>query len=413
MAMAMGAPETWAQEWTRFRGPNGTGISAAKEIPVKWSESEFAWRVAIPGRSDGQPVFWGEKIFLTSAQDDGHERLMICLEKSDGKELWTKKFPMSPKGKKEGNNPTFSASTPVVDKDRVVACFADPQQFLVKAWDHAGKELWTVNLGPYQSAHGFGASPIIFDDRVIVPNEQDGPSFIVALEVKSGKTLWKTPRRPGPPAGAGGSTAYGTPCVLEHKGAPPELLFTSRSHGISCLDARSGAPRWEAVVFDLRCIASPVVAGDLVIGTCGQGGGAGNCLSAVKLGGRGDVTQTNKAYTIKTATPYVPTPIALGDRVHLLSDGGIASCLEASTGRILWTERVGGAYYASPIVVDGKIYCGSQQGECVVWEGADQFKLIAKNPLGEGTNTPAAVDGGRIYFKTYTHLVCLGGAGSK
>src|SRR5438105_3842511 len=130
LASALWAAEAGAQEWTRFRGPNGTGISAAKDIPLTWTEKDFRWRVTITGRSDGQPVFWGDKIFLTSAQDAGRERLMICLQKEDGKELWVNKFTLSPR-KKDGNNPTFSASTPAVDKDRVVACFADPQQFLV------------------------------------------------------------------------------------------------------------------------------------------------------------------------------------------------------------------------------------------------------------------------------------------
>jgi outer membrane protein assembly factor BamB len=403
------AAEAGAQEWTRFRGPNGTGISTAKGVPVKWSEQDFAWRVPIAGRSDGQPVFWGDKVFLSSSQDEGRERLMICLSKADGKELWVKKFPLAPRGKKEGNNPTFAASTPAVDKDRVVALFADPQQFLVKAWDHSGKELWTVNLGPYVAPHGMGTSPIFYEDKVIVPNDQDGPSFVVALDAKSGKTVWKTPRRPGPPAGAGGSTAYGTPCVLQREGASAELLFMARSHGLYSLDAKTGAPRWEAAVFNLRCVASPVVVGDLVIGSCGQGGGAGNMLAAVKLGGKGDVTSSHQAYTITKATPYVPTPIALGDRLYIISDAGIASCVEAPTGRVLWSERVTGDVFASPIMVDGKIYCGSKTGECAVWEAADQFKVVSKNPLGEGTHTPACVDGNRLYFKTFTHLVCVGG----
>ena len=401
-------------EWTRFRGPNGTGISAARGIPSRWTEPDFRWRVAIPGRSDGQPVFWGDQIFLTSAQEEGKERLVLCLRKEDGRELWCKKFALSSQkpGKfgGPGNAPCHAQSTPVVDRNCLVACFADPQHFLVKAWDHSGNELWTVDLGPYEAVHGFGASPIIFEDKVIVPNDQDGPSFVIALDIKTGKTVWKTERRPGPPAGNGGSTAYATPCVVQHNGSAPELLLASRSHGISCLDARTGAAKWEAVVFNIRCVASPVVAGDLAIATCGQGGGAGNFLSAVKMGGHGDVTSTHEAYRIKTSTPYVPTPLVVGDKLHLVSDVGVASCVEAATGKVLWTERLEKSnFYSSPILVDGKIYCGSREGVCFVWEpSSDQFKLVARNPLGEGTHTPAAIDGSRIYFKTFTHLVCIG-----
>ncbi len=400
LAAILAAPAA-AQDWTRFRGPNGTGISAATGVPVAWTEKDFRWRVAIPGKGDAQPVIWGDRIFLASATNEGRERLLLCLNKEDGRELWSKKYPIAAYLK--GKNPSFSSSTPVVDKDRLVASFVDHEKYLVKAWDHTGRELWSVNLGSYRAQHGHAASPILFEDKVIVANDQDGPSFVTALDARTGKQAWRCARRPQEQG-----AAYSTPCILQRDGRKPELLLTSESHGISSIDPRTGALNWEAKVFDKRAVSSPVVWGDFVLGTCGSGGG-GMYLAAVRLGGKGDVTGTHQVYTIRSAAPYVPTPLVVGDRVFLISDDGVASCFDPASGKVLWTERVGGGFFASPVCVDGKIYASSRQGECLVYEAADQFKLLAKNPIVEGSNTPPCVDGGRLYIKTFTHLVCVGG----
>ena len=391
-----------AQEWTRFRGPNGTGISGDKGIPVTWTEQDFRWRVEIPGASHSQPVIWGDKLFLTTALDVGKERVLLCLNKNDGKVLWEKKFPL-PTHRPANRNSGFANGSPVVDAGRVIACFVSRDHFWVRAFDHAGNELWSRDLGTFESQHGHGASPIIYENTVIVTNDQDGDSFVIALDLKTGKPVWQTPRRPSPEY-----TAYGTPCVLARPGSAPELLLSSQSHGISSLDAKTGAPNWEAPVYKIRVVASPVVAGDLVIGSCGQGGGAGNYLSAIKLGGKGDVSKTHVAYTLRKATPYVPTPLYLDGRLYLISDAGIASAIEAATGRSIWSERLRAEFFGSPVLIDGKIYCPSTKGEMLVLATGDTFELLARNPLGEGTHSTPCVDGGRLYVKTFTHLVCVG-----
>jgi outer membrane protein assembly factor BamB len=258
-------------------------------------------------------------------------------------------------------------------------------------------------LGEFESQHGHGASPIIHENTVIVTNDQDGDSFVIALELATGKPVWKTPRRPAPTF-----TAYGTPCINPRPGASPELLLSSQSHGISSLDPATGAPNWEAPVYRIRVVASPVVAGDVVIGSCGQGGGAGNYLSAVKLGGKGDVSKTHVAYTLRKGTPYVPTPLYRDGRLYLVSDGGIATALEAATGREIWSERLRAEFFGSPVLIDGKIYCASTKGEMLVMTTGDTFQLLSRNPIGEGTHSTPCVDGGRIYVKTFTQLVCIG-----
>jgi outer membrane protein assembly factor BamB len=348
IVLALAASTASAQEWTRFRGPNGTGVSADKGVPASWSETDVLWRVDLPGQGHAQPVIWGDRIFITSAKEDGKERSLHAVSKADGKLLWSKAWPMMSHGKHKLNS--FASSSPTVDKDRVYVAVVSAEQFLVKALDHAGKELWSVNLGPFKSQHGHGASPILYEDKLIVTNDQDGESFVVALDAKTGKTAWKAERK-NEDQGA----AYGTPTLYQRSGGPAELLLTSKAQGISSLDPKTGKPNWEAKVFDKRAVSSPVVAGDLAFGSCGSGGG-GNYVAAVKLGGRGDVTSSHKAYEIRQGAPYVPTMVAQGDRLYLTADNGVASCVEASTGRVVWSQRIADAFYGSPILVDGRVY---------------------------------------------------------
>ena len=403
LATATFATAARAQEWTRFRGPNGTGISAAKTIPVSWTEKDFAWRVPIRGESHSQPVIWGEKIFLLTALDAGKERALLCLRKSDGGELWSKNYPL-PTHRPGNKNSGYANGSAVVDAERVIACFVSSEQFWVRAFDHAGNPLWSRNLGTFTSQHGHGASPMIHENTVVITNDQEaGECFVVALDLKTGAEVWRAPRRNAKNGG------YCTPMIHVRPDGTPEMLLTSHSHGISSLDPKTGALNWEAPVYDKRMVASAVVAGDLVIGSCGQGGGAGNFLAAIRLGGSGDVSRTHVAYKLTKATPYVPTPLYLDGRVYYVSDAGFGSAIEAATGREIWSERLRAEFFSSPVLIDGKIYCATTTGEMIVLATGDTFRELARNPLGEGTHSTPCVDGGRLYVKTFTHLVCLGG----
>lgn len=391
-----------AQEWTRFRGPNGTGISEAKDIPETWTEKDFRWRVALPGVGHSQPVIWGDRIFLTTASKDGNERLLLCLHRGDGRELWRKTYSL-PTPPPMSKNASFANGSPVVDAERVIAYFVSAEHYWVRAFDHAGQELWSRDLGPLESQHGHGVSPMIFGSTVIVVNDHSGESFVCALDLQSGRTVWRTPRRSAKFDG----TAYGTPIVHLRPDGTPELILASQSYGISSLDPQTGKLNWEAPVYDKRMVASPVIAGDLVIGTCGSGGGRANYLSAVRLGGQGDVSKTHVAYTLRQATPYVPTPLYQDGRVYWFSDTGIATAIEAATGRQIWAERVRAEFFASPVMINGRIYCPSTKGEMIVLATGDKFQEIARNPIGEGSHSTPCVAGGKLYLRTFSHLLCV------
>jgi outer membrane protein assembly factor BamB len=402
LALAGGAG-AWAQEWTRFRGPNGTGISEAKGVPVTWTAEDFRWRVKIDGEGHSQPVIWGEKLFLLTALKGGEERALLCLDKRDGKELWRRAYAL-PTHRPLNRNSGYANSSAVVDAERVIASFVAKNQFWVRCFDHGGTLRWERNLGEFTSQHGHGASPMIHGDAVIVTNEQDGPSSVVALALATGEVRWQAERRVEK-----GGTAYGTPIVHRRADGSEELLLASQAHGLSGLDPKSGALNWEAPVYDKRMVASPVIAGGLAIGSCGSGAGGGNYLSAVRLGGKGDVSATHVAYTLKRATPYVPTPLYRDGRVFLVSDAGIATAIVAETGKEIWSERLKAEFFGSPVLIGGRIYVASTKGEMLVLGTGEAFELLARNPLGEGTHSTPCVDADAIYVKTFTHLVRVGG----
>lgn len=390
-----------AREWTRFRGPNGTGIVDGSGIPVKWTADDFAWRVALPGTGHSQPVIWGDRIFLTTARDNGRERLFVCLDKRDGRQVWTKSYEL-PMPRLTNRNTSYANGSAVVDAERVIATFVSTEHFWVRAFAHDGRPLWERDLGTFTSQHGHGASPMIYERTVIVTNDQDATSSVVALDLVTGRTVWETKRR-----AADNGTAYSTPCVHTRPDGTDELLLTSKSHGISSLDPLTGRSNWEAPVYKLRMAASPVVAGSVVIGSCGQAGGAGNQLTAVRLGGEGDVGATHVAYVIRKATPYVTTPLYRDGILYWVSDGGVATALEAETGRELWSERLRAEFFGSPVMIDRRIYAPTVKGEMVVLATGGKFEELARNPIGEGSHTTPCVDGGRLYVRTFNHLLCI------
>jgi outer membrane protein assembly factor BamB len=391
-----------AQEWARFRGPNGGGVSAdGGSIPSTWTESDYAWRVKLPGAGHSQPVIWGEKLFVTCASEEGQRRHLVCLQAADGKSIWSVEFSMATHTKHGLNS--FASNTPAVDAARLYAIFTDPQSFVVRAFDHGGKEIWKRELGGCAARHGSGASPILFDGLVIVAKDLEADSAVFALDQASGEVRWKTERRSS-------ETAYGTPCLLERAGKPAQLILSSQSHGLSALDARTGTPLWDsASVFDKRTVSSPVLADGLAIGTCGSGGG-GNYLAAVRLDGAGDVSERGLAYKLTHSIPYVPTPVVDAGRLYLWNERGIVSCYDAKDGSPVWRERIDGNFYGSPVLIGQRLYSASTDGQMAVIDvSGGAFKPLGASPIGEGSHSSPAVAGGRLFIHTFNHVVAIGG----
>jgi outer membrane protein assembly factor BamB len=408
--LVLSAP-TSAQEWTRFRGPAGSGISDTSGIPVAFTEADYNWRVALPGTGASSPVLWGHEIFVTSAEEELGRRYLLCLDAADGHTLWSHAFPFARHPKHELN--TFASSTPAVDADQVYVLWTEPEQASVHALDHQGKEIWKCDLGSYHAPYGGGGSPIVVGDVVIVPLDQEqldpmpagGPpveSFVVGLDRKMGTIRWKHSY----PSGTAG---YSTPALYQPETGAPEVICSSTSLGIASLDPRTGELNWVASgIFKQRCVASPVIANGRVFQTAGSGGGEKQ-LVVVRTGSKQHGRTAQVEYQIPRDISYVPTPIAYGDRLFVWGDGGIVTCLKATTGEVVARERVGGTYYGSPACVNGKLYAMNTRGELVVVEASDALKLLGKSDLGEESDATPAVAGGVMYLRTMSHLISVGG----
>jgi outer membrane protein assembly factor BamB len=395
-----------AQEWPRFRGPNGSGIGTGTTMPRRWTQRDYNWKVALPGVGHSSPVVWGERIFVTCADEETGKKILLCLRARDGERLWVREFAGERHGKHQDNS--FASATPAVDEQRVYVCWGGPKEYLVVALDHDGKEAWRTDLGQFRSGHGFGPSPIVHDDLLVVPNDHDGTSALLGLDRATGKVRWKTPRK--------SRTSYATPCVYQPAGRPAELIFTSYEHGITSIDPKTGRVNWELDVFDKRHvetpISSPIVAGDLILGTCGWLGVRQEVV-AVRPDYDGAKTSAKEVYRIDRAAPLCTTPLAQGDFLFLWSDGGMVTCADARTGEVHWRERVPGSYYSSPVCVGDRLYGVSRDGDVIVLSAAKRYELLSRNPLGEASHSTPAVAGGRMYFRTFSHLISLGEKASR
>jgi outer membrane protein assembly factor BamB len=239
---------------------------------------------------------------------------------------------------------------------------------------------------------------------VFINNDQDGTAVLLALDAATGKTVWESPRKAF-------RACYSTPLVLENPGQPPELIVASTA-GVTSYDPQTGSEKWSYTwTFDretLRTVGSPVFAQGLIFVSSGNGGGDRHAI-AVKAGGKGDVTSSALAWESKRIFPYVPTMLTRGEHLYYVNDLGIAGCHVARTGATVWNERLGGNISASPIMVDGKIYVCSEEGEVNVFAAEPSFKLLAKNKMGEGIMATPAVADGRLYIRGKSHLYCIGG----
>lgn len=390
-----------AQEWTRFRGPNGTGISTATTVPTEYSPTTCNWRVQLPGAGHSSPVLWGDKIFLTSGEETAGKRHVLCLNAKDGKQVWIHTYDFSAYNHHRLNS--AASNTPTVDAERVYVIWTTPDSFSVHALDHSGKEVWKRDLGALKTQHGGAGSPLLVGDVLIVrsDSDEDGPEcFIMGLNPKTGQTLWKQGR-------VGKTASYSTPILYEPKGGEPEVIFTSNAHGMTSLNPKTGAINWEMPeIFKQRCVGGAVVTNGLIFATAGNGGGERQGV-AVRPGGKGAAAKVE--YSIPKGVPYVPSPIVVGNLMFLWGDGGIVTCVRANTGETVWTERAGGNFYSSPVCVNNKLYCVNGKGELVVIEASEQFKLVARSDLGETCHATPAVANGVMYLRTESHLISLGG----
>jgi outer membrane protein assembly factor BamB len=406
-----------ADNWERFRGPNGDGISNDKNIPVKFSASEgVLWKTPISGIGYSSPVVWGDYLFLQTAAETGATRTLICLDAKTGKERWQRGIPGA-KAKIHQLN-SLASGTPATDGEAVYVPFWNGKDVILTAYNFKGDKLWDRNLGEFVSQHGAGISPIIYKDLLIYANDKDAfrdvnkktgpvanPSKLLALNKKTGETVWERPR-------AAVRACYSVPFLLENPGKAPELIVTSTT-AITSYEPESGKPNWNwtwpFLNDPLRTIAATVHANGLLLACSGDGSGE-RMMVAVAMNGQGKEARPDKLWSNTKEFPYVTCPLIRGDHVYFVNDLGLAGCYQVKTGKRVWFERLPDAkFYASPVMIDGKIYSGSEQGDVyVIAADPTSYQLLAKNAIGERIRATPAVANGRLYLRTQSNLYCIG-----
>jgi len=384
--------------WSRFRGPNGSGVCDLYEFPTEIGAESIAWHISLEGSGHASPVAQNGRIFVASANGETGQQILAAYSTQGANLMWRQSLPGKVFPKHAFNS--FASSTPALDGDRVYYAWATPENLRIVAMrQETGEIIWNKDLGPFVSQHGFGASPIVYGDMVILPNEQDGESFIIALDRETGAVRWKTPRKSE-------KAAYSTPTILTLAGAKDQLILTSWAHGVASLDPQSGSPLWELPVFHNRTVGSPLVVGDLIVASSGEGG-IGREMFVVRAG----IPETRRKpeihYEIRGSLPYVTTPVAYKGFLYLLFDKGIIICQHLKNGNIVWKERIPGEYFSSPLVLGGKLYCLSRSGTLVILSTGEKYRLLGQHEFGESTHATPAVADGLLFVRTLSHLFAI------
>ena len=391
-----------AEEWNRFRGPNGAGVSDATTIPTEWIDNDYNWNIDLPGKGHSSPVAWGDKIFVTSADEKSKTRTLQCFNVADGEEVWRKDISFEPY--KQQKNNSYASSTPTANADHVYVLWHSKVASPLIAYDHRGEKVWEYDLGPYLHGQGGATSPIVYQDIVLAAHDHKNDSFLVAVDRMTGKERWKIPRE-------GKRACYGTPCINSPEDRPAEIIFSHCYEGIIGVAPKTGRQNWHIDVFgraSQRALGSPIIAGNLVVASSGGVGGERQVV-VVSPQLFGEKVQAKEAYRVVRQAPHVPTPLVYQDWMFLWSDTGIATCLERDSGKVVWQKRIGGNYYSSPICIDGKLYCVDLDGEVVVIAASDNYELLARNSLGHPSRATPAVCNGALIIRTESQVISIGG----
>jgi outer membrane protein assembly factor BamB len=350
------------------------------------------WKVPIPGKGWSSPVISENQIWLTSAEDEGRSLRAICLDRETGRIVHNVEvFQLANPGSVHQKN-SHASPTPILEGDRVYLHFGSHGTACIS---RSGEIVWKTQELKYYHVHGPGGSPVLLGDLLIVSCDGGDNQFVVALDKRTGRIRWKRPRK--------GSQAYATPLAIQVQGK--DQVVSPGAHRAVSYDPLTGREIWWIRYGQGYSNVPRPVYGHGLVFICS--GFEQAVLLAVRPDGQGDVTDTHVAWSVKRSVPLTPSPLLVGDELYLISDSGIASCLDAKTGKTHWQRRLGGDYSASPIHADGRIYFLSEDGESVVIEPAKQFNKLATNRLDGRTLASMAVSGEAIFIRSATHVYRL------
>lgn len=411
VALLISSPLVAEENWPEFRGPTGQGIATATGLPISWGETEnVKWKTAIHGKAWSSPVVFGNQIWLTTAAEDGRELFAVAIERESGKVLHDLKLFTVAEPQYADKFNSYGSPTPAIEDGRVYVTFGSPGTACLDT--KTGKTLWERRDLECNHWRGAGSSPTLWRDLLILHYDGADQQYVVGLDKATGKTVWQTKRSidfqdltpEGKPVRDGDfRKAFSSPLVIEHEGVP--LLISVGSQATYCYEPATGKEIWR--VEDRKYHSGtvrPVVGHGMVYTATGLAKGE---LWAVRLGGRGVITDTHVAWKVATSVPNRPSPVLVGDLLFMVhQDTGVVTCLEAKTGATVWRERLPGRgnHSASPVWAEGRLYFFNENGDCPVIEAGRTFKVLAENKLDGGVMASAAVAGKALFVRTKTHL---------
>jgi outer membrane protein assembly factor BamB len=417
-----------AGNWPQWRGPDGSGISREKNLPTQWSPTmNIKWKTPIEGRGHSSPIVWENKIFVTSAIEGAevpgakaakhlldnkefvhpdsiganrkHTFKVIALNRDNGKVLWEAvAFEGTPYDDRHRKS-SYAASTPATDGNLVYAYFGSEGLY---AYDFDGKLAWKADVGKLANlGMGTATSPILFENLVIIQADEDNgeASSIVAFDKKTGKEVWKTPRKV--------QISWSTPLLA--RSAKRTELIASGTESIIAYDPATGKELWTHKGVESNAIPSPVANNEMVYLVAGF---PAKIAMAIRLGGSGDLTGTpNVPWQYAKGTAYVPSPILYGDYLYLTTDRGILTCIDAKTGKVVYEGGripIPATFTASPVAFDGKILLTSEDGDTFLIKAGPKHEIIGTNSIGEPVYASPAIANGRIYIRGEKNIYCIG-----
>ena len=381
------------KQWPCFRGPTGQGIASEKKFPQSWSTTEnVIWKVKLNGRGNSSPIIWDNKVFVTSASEDGKIRELYCYNRKNGNLIWKGAAPVPETMERLYWKNSYASSTPVTDGERVVVFFGNSGMV---CFNMDGELQWTRDLGEFTTTHGPGTNPVIYKNKVILIQDQNrGESVFVALDKETGQILWQKKRER--------VMGWSSP-ILVRVGDHDELVYNG-SHNVKGYNPETGEEIWNVKGSTKEAVPIIVSGGGMFFSCSGRNG----TIMAILPGGTGEITETHRLWINQRGGPHVPSPVYYKERLYIINDTGIATCLNALNGRTVWRERLKGRFSMSPILVGDKIIVTNEMGLTTILKAGDTFEVLAQNDLEEETlSTPALADG-KLYIRTASHLYCIG-----
>lgn len=396
-----------AENWPVWRGPRGDGSSADSTAPTTWNGDtgeNILWKAAIPGWGHSSPIVWGDRVFLTSCIDEKQQRVLLCLDRRDGRTVWKQAVLTAPLEKRHKLN-SYASGTPATDGELIYCSFLEadfgsdkqrtPGNMVVAAYDFSGQQKWIVRPGRFASVHGFCSSPVLFEDKVIVNGDHDGDAYVVALDKSTGKTIWKTERK-------NKTRSYVTPLIRE-VGGRIQMVF-SGSKSIVSLDPRDGSRHWIIDGPTEQFVASMVFDDDKFFMSAGF---PTHHVMAIRADGSGNVTDSHVEWHVKDAKCYVPSPVVTDGYLFVADDRGTANSYRTDDGQRVWKERMAKHFSASLVTVAGLVHFTADEGITKVVRPGESLEVVAENTLGEYCFASPAISDGQIFMRGEKHLFCI------